>query len=784
MTPGCTVCGFVVEWVRTPYISRWRLFDNPAIETRGRYVVAPPGTPHYPGLHPYGSRNWVDDEYDPEPELGEVTGAREKGTVFGLPAPYSRAVLVGSATCVERGDHWPLPVIARTVVGWDSRCYPPIPSPPPEPTIDVSNCHDQQRLALILELLYQGDGLAAETEFLAWFPGAVVARVPNSASAIPGSLVCTFGSQTLVVVSGSTNFLQWALQGIYGLTGQTNVGFYSTLPLWEQAADAMIARVFASPSVPTGRIYLAGHSYGGAVCNILAARYRVGQPGRYIGLFTIGSPKPGDFRLRDLAALTDQYQFVNDQDPVPHLPPSGGEFRLYDWIITALERTRWLGYTRPSVQIGLGPNGERRQAPTAEDVYQLVALILIQHLYGQFPDVIFAHLPSEYRRRLVCPGEPAPSPTPPYPLLWLRPDEIVGYDLGANIDTWIPAPPTTRTGFGDPLFYRPTLVENPTNGIRGGLFNVRTPLTIDQASLFFDRITLPGDWTCYAVGQTRGGGAHGPLVYDQAGADVLLAVSEAGVYASYQGDTTVSGGAPPVIGQTAVWSSVRAGDQWILRRNRVVIATATGPTGPVTVNAWSAFYGSPPAGFCWAPEVIVLDHAAGVEEDDGWWTNLLGRYVEDPDMPAPGTVIDWAGNGTPVGYLPCDGAAVSRTTYAALWEAIGTLWGAGNGSTTFNVPDLRGRALIGAGTGSGLTPRSVGQTGGAENVVITMDYLTPHTHAINQRASYTPDSDPTSLALGDGSNDENFSGDTSSTGSGDPLPIMNPFGVVRKFIKV
>lgn len=51
-----------------------------------------------------------------------------------------------------------------------------------------------------------------------------------------------------------------------------------------------------------------------------------------------------------------------------------------------------------------------------------------------------------------------------------------------------------------------------------------------------------------------------------------------------------------------------------------------------------------------------------------------------------GTIIDYGGSAAPTGYLPCDGAAVSRTTYADLFTAIGTLWGVGDGSTTFNVP--------------------------------------------------------------------------------------------------
>lgn len=65
-----------------------------------------------------------------------------------------------------------------------------------------------------------------------------------------------------------------------------------------------------------------------------------------------------------------------------------------------------------------------------------------------------------------------------------------------------------------------------------------------------------------------------------------------------------------------------------------------------------------------------------------------------------GTIIDFGGTAAPTGYLSCDGSAVSRSTYSALFTAIGTTWGSGDGTTTFNVPNLNGRAVIGSGTGS------------------------------------------------------------------------------------
>lgn len=110
---------------------------------------------------------------------------------------------------------------------------------------------------------------------------------------------------------------------------------------------------------------------------------------------------------------------------------------------------------------------------------------------------------------------------------------------------------------------------------------------------------------------------------------------------------------------------------------------------------------------------------------------------------APGLIFDYAGAAAPSGYLLCDGSAVSRTTYAGLFSAIGTTWGAGNGTTTFNVPDLRGRAAIGAGTGSGLTARTVGtQNIGEETHVLTVGELAAHNHGVNDPTHVHTVNDP------------------------------------------
>jgi microcystin-dependent protein len=90
----------------------------------------------------------------------------------------------------------------------------------------------------------------------------------------------------------------------------------------------------------------------------------------------------------------------------------------------------------------------------------------------------------------------------------------------------------------------------------------------------------------------------------------------------------------------------------------------------------------------------------------------------------PGIIAPFAGLTPPTGWLTCDGSAVSRTTYAALFAAISTTWGAGNGTTTFNVPDLRGMFVRGTGT-NGTVGGAIGPAIGASQ---TDTYLN-HNHS-------------------------------------------------------
>jgi microcystin-dependent protein len=150
------------------------------------------------------------------------------------------------------------------------------------------------------------------------------------------------------------------------------------------------------------------------------------------------------------------------------------------------------------------------------------------------------------------------------------------------------------------------------------------------------------------------------------------------------------------------------------------VVDVTGSTGPVTAitllqGHWRIvrFTGTPTLT---NGASLVLPGAANIVAAAGDYALFVGyaagvvrcmdfiRAATAPfaavDRTPPGAVTDYAGSSVPTGWLECDASAVSRTTYAALFTAIGTTWGVGDGSTTFNLPPSSGRTRIGRGTGT------------------------------------------------------------------------------------
>lgn len=123
------------------------------------------------------------------------------------------------------------------------------------------------------------------------------------------------------------------------------------------------------------------------------------------------------------------------------------------------------------------------------------------------------------------------------------------------------------------------------------------------------------------------------------------------------------------------------------------------------------------------PDVIpIVDTGTGVTKKIQAG-NLINAYLPI------GMITPYAGTSAPSGWLICDGSAISRTTYANLFTLVGTTYGSGDGSTTFNLPDLRNR--IATGKGSETEFNTLGKTGGAKTHTLSSNEMPTHTHIQN-----------------------------------------------------
>lgn len=182
---------------------------------------------------------------------------------------------------------------------------------------------------------------------------------------------------------------------------------------------------------------------------------------------------------------------------------------------------------------------------------------------------------------------------------------------------------------------------------------------------------------------------------------------------------------------------------------------------------------------------LPADNAAASTQSVAGLQDLLDALIP------VGSVYDYAGSSAPSKFEFCDGSAISRTTYADLFAAIGTTYGAGDGSTTFNVPDLRGRVVAGkddmggtaasrmtSGSKAAVDGTVLGAAGGSEEHTLVEAEMPGHTHSESTGAGQTNNAEGGS---GDYINN-NTTGTTGSTGGDEAHTNLQPTIVLNKII--
>lgn len=166
------------------------------------------------------------------------------------------------------------------------------------------------------------------------------------------------------------------------------------------------------------------------------------------------------------------------------------------------------------------------------------------------------------------------------------------------------------------------------------------------------------------------------------------------------------------------------------------------------------------------------------------WFALFLLFATERKLSIPvGTIVLHGASGSVSGWLECDGGEVSRSQYAELYGVVGDSFGDGNGTTTFNLPNLRGRVPVGQDT-SQVEFQDMGQTGGATTHVLSIAQMPIHRHTIKYNPGGVVGSPEYLLGSQNNANNiASYDGSMNNSGGGLAHNNLQPYVVVNYMIK-
>lgn len=324
-----------------------------------------------------------------------------------MPEIAPPANIVGSQECFAGGALYPqgLPLVGDFVGGFPKRCWGPF-QPIPVLTAGDININDravQYAMAQVMEAMY--DDVVAAAALLQTFLDrpAIISTHSSAGTVYPGIILARTDAYNVVIVAGVQNELQRALTALFSVLPPQDVGGFSTNSYFNLVANFLASFLFANGMDPTLPTLFVGHSLGGAVVTITAARMKVANPNTDIRLLTMGTPRPGDSRLRTAIGNLPSVNIVNVGDYVAQLPPVLRDFYPLAAEVLPMFGLSWVQWTDSANRLAVGIDG-RTAPPSAlaiswDDLNTAVNAALEG---GPFPPVA-AHSIAEYRRRLGLP---------------------------------------------------------------------------------------------------------------------------------------------------------------------------------------------------------------------------------------------------------------------------------------------------------------------------------------------------------------------------------------------
>ena len=356
--------------------------------------------------HHLGSYEWHDKNWPIEVGLGELPKSSQI-TQGELPAVVPLPV-IPDANCLAVGEVASNAIDPTTLIdGFPPACFiqdPAIFAWPEASAYD--RCGTQKFYARIIDWLYWNNvPLIKKAFFDLLGPTAVVTVHPGAGLF---TSVCTVIHPTfaILVSDGTANFEQLAVQFVLGILPPQNFGGFRTFALWNSMADLALHYLQIDGYAPGNPIFFSGHSYGGAVVLLCAARLRMARPTLDIKALTFGTPKPGDAILRRKLSTIPQMNLANEEDPVPVLPPDFLTLLTFEPFISASQVAILNEWERPPNQVFQDAAGGL-SATTAvpPDIATILAFLGYALGLNGWPDH-FAHPIKVYLDRIIlrCPS--------------------------------------------------------------------------------------------------------------------------------------------------------------------------------------------------------------------------------------------------------------------------------------------------------------------------------------------------------------------------------------------